>query len=417
MPKKKKTESEESSLKKTSEKESEEAVEQAAEKIEELKGSVPEEKKVEVKEAEEFPDIELGIDVFSAPNTEEASEKKLSEKELEEKKEKIEEIKETSKLQESKILDSSQNQENSKRIFKDSKRILKSLDFDSAQKLEKLKLISDKAKKLAEKIEAKENIIEEMKEELKEKEAEKQEKRRKRAEKTLFPLDDYVSYSTHLGTKAITPKMREFVYKRRADGLAVLNTNDIDKKLKEACEFIAKFSPEDIFLACKREVGWEAAKKFSGVTGIKVFTKKYPAGIITNSQLADFFEVELVIVCDPWLDKNALNDAVKIKKPVVALCDTNNLTTGATKVIPCNNKAGKSLGLILYLIAREYLKARGQEKEAKALQIEDFAEKVEGKEESVKEIKEDKEGRIIEEKTEDAAKSEKTIEKGAKEGV
>ena len=322
-------------------------------------------KEVEQKQ-EEFPDTDIAIDVFSPQEKSGGDEKKLD-KELEGKKEKLEELKE-------------------------------------------------KAKKLAEKIEVKDNRIEEMREELKEKEAEKQEKKRKRAEKTLFPLDDYVSYSAHLGTKAITPKMREFVYKRRADGLAVLNTNSIDEKLKEACEFIATFSPEDIFLACKREVGWEAAKKFSEATGIKVFTKKYPAGIITNSQLADFFEIELVIVCDPWLDKNALNDAVKIKKPVVALCDTNNLTTGAIKVIPCNNKAGKSLGLILYLMAREYLKARGQEKEAKALQIEDFAGKIEEKGES-REIKEDKEGRIIAEKVEVVAESEKTTEKGAKEGV
>jgi len=267
---------------------------------------------------EEFPEIELGIDIFSQAKTETEGKK-------------VEETKET----------------------------------------EKLKELKEKAKKLAEKIEEKPIKLEDLERELKEK------AKTKRAEKTLFPLDDYVKYSAHLGTKAVTPLMRQYVYKRRADGLAVLNTNFIDEKLKEAIEFLKNFKPEDIFLACKREAGWKAAKKFSEVTGIRVFTKKYPAGVITNLKLPDFFEAELIIVCDPWLDKNALHDAVKIKKPVIALCDTNNLTTGTTKIIPCNNKAEKPLGLILYLIAREYLKTQGQEKEAKELRVEDFAGKVE----------------------------------------
>jgi len=271
------------------------------------------------------------------------------------------------------------------------------------------KALEEKAKELEAKIDKKPEE-KDMKEEVVE-----SEKKRKRSQKTLFPLDDYVKYSAHLGTKAITPHMRPFVYKRRADGLAVLNTNSIDEKLKEAAEFLKDFKPQDIFLACKREAGWKAAKKFSEVTGIKVFTKKYPAGIITNTQLEDFFEVELIIICDPWLDKNALNDASKVKRPIIGLCDTNNLTTGITKIIPCNNKSSKSLGLILYLLAREYLTARKQEKEAEKLKLEDFT----GVEESELEEREEKrveKSRFEKSSTEKEEKTEE-IEKGAKEGV
>jgi len=237
------------------------------------------------------------------------------------------------------------------------------------EEIEKLKEeVMKKAKKLAEKIEGEEDLKEKVKGD------------KTKSGDTLFPLDDYVKYSAHLGTKAVTPHMRQFVYKRRADGLAVLDTNSIDEKLKEGAEFLKDFAPEDVFIACKREAGWKAVKKFGEVTGIRVFTKKYPAGIITNLQLVDFFEAELVIICDPWLDKNALNDAVRVKVPVMGLCDTNNLTTGLKKVLPCNNKAAKSLGLILYLLAREYLKARGKEKESKELDIEDFTGVVEDRE-------------------------------------
>ncbi len=175
---------------------------------------------------------------------------------------------------------------------------------------------------------------------------------------TLIPLEDYIKCAVHLGTKVITPHMKKFVYKRRADGLAVINTAVIDEKIREAIEFLKKYNPEEIYLVCKREAGWQGAKKFEQITGIKTFTKKYPPGITTNLELDDFFEKELTIICDPWIDKNALNDTAKLKKPVLSLCDTNNYTTNVTQIIPCNNKAKKSVGCILYILAREYTKAK-----------------------------------------------------------
>ena len=250
---------------------------------------------------------------------------------------------------------------------KPKEKIEESIELSEEKKEELKEKLKIKAEELAKKI----KVVDEK--DIKKEVMSLEEKRRMRNAKTLFPLDDYVKYSAHLGTRAVTPNMRQFVYKRRADGIAVLNTNDIDKKLKEAVEFLSQFNPEDIFLACKREAGWLAAKKFSEVTGIRVFTKKYPAGIITNSNLRDFFETELIIICDPWMDKNALNDADIVKKPVIALCDTNNLTAKVTKIMPCNNKSGKSIGLILYLLAREYLKAK---KIKTQLNVEDFAGKV-----------------------------------------
>jgi len=175
---------------------------------------------------------------------------------------------------------------------------------------------------------------------------------------TLIPLEDYIKCAVHLGTKVITPHMRKYVYKRRADGLAVINTAEIDKKLREAIKFIINYEPKDIYLVCKREAGWEAVKTFSEATGIRIFTKKYPAGITTNLELEGFFESELTIICDPWIDKNALCDTAILKKPVLSLCDTNNFTTNITQLIPCNNKSGKSIGCILYILARGYNQAK-----------------------------------------------------------
>ena len=177
-------------------------------------------------------------------------------------------------------------------------------------------------------------------------------------EDTLVEIEDYLKSSIHLGTRVITPDMRKYVYKRRADGLAVFNTALLDKKIREAADFLSQFTPENIIIACKREAGWKAVRLFSKITGIREFTKKYPAGILTNPNLSDFIETDLVVISDPWIDKNALNDALKIKIPILAVCDTNNYTQGVTKVLPGNNKSAKSLGLIFYLLAKLYNEKR-----------------------------------------------------------
>src|SRR3989344_3281925 len=60
-----------------------------------------------------------------------------------------------------------------------------------------------------------------------------------------------------------------------------------------------------------------------------------------------------------WPDKNAIDDAVRVGIPVIALCDTNNQSNNIDLVVPCNNKGKKSVGLLFYLIAKEYMLKRG----------------------------------------------------------
>jgi len=212
---------------------------------------------------------------------------------------------------------------------------------------DKKKVLLEKAKKLKSKVDVTETS-EELKEQVK----------IKKRDDMLIPLEDYVKAGIYLGTKVVTPDMRPFIYRRRADGLAIFNTDLIDEKIKEAIEYISKFDAKDIVLVCKRQAGWRAAKMFAELTGIKVFTKKYPAGILTNTNLSDFFENELTIVTDSWLDKNALNDTLNVQKKVLMVCDTNNFAKGADQIIIGNNKHYKSLGVIFYLLTRGFCKAK-----------------------------------------------------------
>jgi len=187
----------------------------------------------------------------------------------------------------------------------------------------------------------------------------------------LVPLDNYLKVGLHIGTKFRTKYMAKFIYKTRPDGLVVLNIQEIDKRIRLGANLISQFKPEDIIVVCRRENGWKAVSLFSKYTGIKVFAGRYPPGILTNSNLKTFMETKLMIIVDPWVDKNAIKDAIKVGIPVLALCDTYNESNNIDLVVPCNNKGKKSIGLIMWIFAREYLKAHGKEFNGK---LDDFIE-------------------------------------------
>ncbi len=194
-------------------------------------------------------------------------------------------------------------------------------------------------------------------------------------EEYLIPLDNYLKVGLHIGTKFKTKYMEPFIYKIRNDGLAVMNVKKIDERIATVSKFISQYEPKDILVVCRRENGWKSVKLFSKMTGIKVIAGRYRPGMLTNSRLDNFSETKLLIVVDPWPDKNAVLDAVKVGVPVIALCDTNNEANFLDLMVPCNNKGKKSLGLLFWVLTKEYLKNRGQIKadEELSLTMDDFA--------------------------------------------
>ena len=178
-------------------------------------------------------------------------------------------------------------------------------------------------------------------------------------ESLLVDSNEYLKSGIHIGTKFKTKYMANFIYKTRPDGLSVLNLKKIDERIHTAAKFLSQYAPQDILIVSRRENGWKALKRLNQLTGIRVINGRYPPGILTNPQLETFTEPKIIMVCDPWPDKNAIDDAVRVGIPVIALCDTNNQSNNIDLVVPCNNKGKKSVGLLFYLIAKEYMLKRG----------------------------------------------------------
>jgi small subunit ribosomal protein S2 len=178
---------------------------------------------------------------------------------------------------------------------------------------------------------------------------------------SIIPVDEYLAAGVHIGTQQKTEDMKRFVYRVRADGLYVLDVKATDERIKTAAKFLSKFDPARILVVSARQYGQFPATMFAKVIGAKSMVGRFIPGTLTNPEYRDFVEPDVVVVTDPIGDLQAVKEAVDIGVPVVAMCDTNNMTMHIDVVIPTNNKGRKALALIYWLLAQEIAKLRGQQ--------------------------------------------------------
>ena len=190
----------------------------------------------------------------------------------------------------------------------------------------------------------------------------------------LVPLDDYLKSGIHIGTKFENQSVKDFIYKTKPSGLKILDVQKVDERLRLGAKFLSQFDPQDILLVCRRETGHKAVKKLAEATGMRCIIGRYLPGTITNTQFSSFIEPKILFACDPWHDKQAVKDAVLCNIPIMALIGSNNSIESIDFPVPCNKKSRKSLPLIFYILAREYLKNKGIIKKDSdfKLKLEDF---------------------------------------------
>lgn len=175
--------------------------------------------------------------------------------------------------------------------------------------------------------------------------------------KLLITREKYLASGIHIGMKQRTKDMKEFIYKIRDDGLAVLNLGKVDERIKVAAKFLSRMNK--IMVIGRKTAAQESAKKFAEIIGAESVVGRFLPGTLTNPQFKKFFEADVILISDPLIDYQALKEAVKAGIPIIAICDTFNETKDIDLIIPANNKGKKSLATLFWLLAREILKERG----------------------------------------------------------
>ncbi len=182
------------------------------------------------------------------------------------------------------------------------------------------------------------------------------------AEKTGLPLKQeiFLEAGVHIGTKIRTNDMRRFVFRRRDDGLYILDLRQSAERLIAAAKMMAMYKPDELLVVASRIYSSNPASKFSTITGVPMAKGRFIPGTMTNMSYKGFKEPKLLFVCDPKGEREAVSEGAKNGVPIIALCDTDNETKFIDLVIPINNKGKRSLALIFYILAREMALAQGQ---------------------------------------------------------
>ncbi len=164
-----------------------------------------------------------------------------------------------------------------------------------------------------------------------------------------------LSTGIRVGTQVKTKSMAQFIQKTRSDGLHVIDVGKTLSRIEVAGKFLARFDMSNVVVYSAREYAKTPVQKFCMITGAVPLTGRFMPGTFSNPVYPKHIDPEVLLVTDPSLDYQAVNEASKVGFPVISFCDTDNVTSNVDLVIPVNNRGRKALAAAFWLLARSIL--------------------------------------------------------------
>merc|ERR1711981_167180 len=176
-------------------------------------------------------------------------------------------------------------------------------------------------------------------------------------------LVNMLAAEVHVGTNNCTKMMEGYVFRRNKEGIYYINLAKTWEKLMIAARIIAAVqhkNTKDVLIVSSRPYAQRAILKFATYTQANYLGGKWVPGTLANQNTKKFQEPRLIIVADPRLDHQCLNEASYMNIPVIALCDTDSPLNWVDVAIPANNKSIFSLAYTIWLLTREVLQIKSK---------------------------------------------------------